>query len=132
MSHTNAAPDESTFICHKGYLSLFPLLLELVPSSSPKLGPILDLISSPAHLWSPHGIRSLSLSHPLYGKDENYWRGPIWIQMNYLVLKALKTKYGREQGPYKERAMGIYHDLRRNVIENVFKVSLAVRLQRTG
>jgi mannosyl-oligosaccharide glucosidase len=45
----------------------------------------------PNHLWSPYGIRSLSKSHPLFGQGENYWRGPIWIQMNYLALAALKN-----------------------------------------
>lgn len=76
-------------MCHKGYLSLFPFLLELLPPSSPRLGPILDLLRDPEHLWSPYGIRSLSASHPEFGKGENYWKGPIWIQMNYLALRAL-------------------------------------------
>lgn len=43
----------------------------------------------PAHLWTPYGLRSLSHSHPEFGKGENYWKGPIWIQMNYLALSAL-------------------------------------------
>lgn len=81
--------DESFLECHPGYVSLFPFLLGLLPPDSPHLGPILKLIRDPAHLWSPYGIRSLSASHPLFGKGENYWKGPIWIQMNYLALAAL-------------------------------------------
>ena len=81
--------DESVHVCHRGYLSLFPLLLGLLPSSSPHLGHILDLMRDPKHLWSPYGLRSLSASHPLFGQGENYWRGPIWIQMNYMALSSL-------------------------------------------
>lgn len=81
--------DESAFVCHKGYLSLFPFLLGLLESSSPHLEPILNLLRSPDHLWSPYGLRSLSASHPLFGQGENYWRGPIWIQMNYMALSSL-------------------------------------------
>jgi len=50
---------------------------------------ILDLISSPSELWSDYGIRSLSKSDPFYGTEENYWRSPIWMNMNYLILKNL-------------------------------------------
>ena len=88
---THLYAEESYHVCHKGYLSIFPFLLSLLPSDSPHLGSILDLLSDPKHLWSPYGIRSLSVSHPLFGEGENYWRGPIWVQMNYLALKALRT-----------------------------------------
>ena len=83
---------------------------------------MLDLITSPDHLWSPHGIRSLSRSHPLFGKDENYWRGPIWVQMNWLALKSLKEHYMVEAGPERARAAKVYAELRTNVVDNVFKV----------
>ncbi len=81
--------DESIHVCHKGYLSLFPFLLELVDVDSPKLGKILDLMRDEEELWSDYGLRSLSKSHPEFGKGENYWKGPVWVQMNYLALKAL-------------------------------------------
>jgi len=81
--------EESYHICHKGYLSLFPFLLELLPADSPHLSAILDILHDPDHLWSLYGLRSLSKSHPDFGQGENYWRGPIWVQMNYLALRAL-------------------------------------------
>jgi mannosyl-oligosaccharide glucosidase len=81
--------DDSYHVCHRGYLSLFPLLLGVLPTDSDHLGSIIDMLHDPKHLWSPYGIRSLSASHPDFGQGENYWKGPIWIQMNYLVLKAL-------------------------------------------
>jgi len=119
--------DESFHVCHRGYVSLFPFLLGLLPSSSPHLQPILDLIRDPDELWSPYGIRSLSASHPLFGTNENYWRGPVWIQMNYLALSALHKTYAAEPGPYQEQAKKIYDELRKNVIDNVFK-----EYERTG
>ncbi|KAI5124041.1 hypothetical protein M0805_003870 [Coniferiporia weirii] len=119
--------DESYLICHKGYLSLFPFLLGLLEPSSPHLGPILDILRSPDHLWSPYGIRSLSASHPEFGKGENYWKGPIWIQMNYMALSSLYKKYAKEPGPNQSRAREIYVELRKNVVDNVFK-----EYERTG
>ncbi|KAJ3546770.1 hypothetical protein NMY22_g1929 [Coprinellus aureogranulatus] len=119
--------EESYHVCHKGYLSLFPFLHSLLPSDSPHLGAILDLMRDPEHLWSPYGLRSLSASHPEFGKGENYWKGPIWIQMNYLALSALHKKYAVEPGPYQEKAKEIYKELRRNVVDNVVK-----EYERTG
>ncbi|KAG5645845.1 hypothetical protein DXG03_005187 [Asterophora parasitica] len=119
--------DESYHVCHKGYLSLFPFFLSLLSPTSPKLGHILDLLHDPEHLWSQYGIRSLSASHPDFGKGENYWKGPIWVQMNYLVLRALHTTYAAQPGPYQARAEKIYKELRKNVVDNVFK-----EYERTG
>ncbi|KAJ6513917.1 glycoside hydrolase [Mycena vitilis] len=115
--------DESYHVCHQGYLSMFPLFLGLLPPSSPQLGPMLDALRDPEQLWSPYGLRSLSASNPQFGTGENYWKGPVWVQMNYLALRALYKKYAAEEGPYKLRAQEIYQQLRKNIIDNVFKVS---------
>lgn len=81
--------EESVHVCHKGYVSIFPFLTGLLPADSPRLGAILDLISDPEELWSPYGLRSLSQKSPNYGTGENYWRSPVWININYLAVKAL-------------------------------------------
>jgi mannosyl-oligosaccharide glucosidase len=81
--------DESVHVVHKGYVSLFPLLLGLLDHKSPKLGATLDLIRDPNQLWSEYGICSLSKSDSYFGTGENYWRGPIWMNVNYLVLSSL-------------------------------------------
>ncbi|KAF9792420.1 glycoside hydrolase [Thelephora terrestris] len=119
--------DESYHECHRGYLSLFPLLLGLVDPTSPHLGAMLDLMGDPQHLWSSYGIRSLSLSHPEFGKGEDYWKGAIWMPMNYMALTALHGKYAAVDGPYREQAKKIYNELRTNIIDNVFK-----EYERTG
>ena len=40
-------------------------------------------------LWSPYGIRSLSKLDPFFGVGSNYWRGPIWINVHYMILRAI-------------------------------------------
>jgi len=85
--------EESIFVCHAGYISIFPLLVGLVPSDSPRLGHLLNIISDKEHLWSPYGLRSLSRSDPFYSTGENYWRGPIWVNMNYLAIERLKVSF---------------------------------------
>lgn len=81
--------EESVHVCHKGYISLFPFMLGLIDHSDAKLGHVLSLVGDKEELWSNHGIRSLSAKDELYGTAENYWRSPVWINMNYLIVKQL-------------------------------------------
>ncbi|KAJ3097932.1 Processing alpha glucosidase I [Phlyctochytrium planicorne] len=115
---------EREFVNHPGYLSLFPYILGLVTPISPKVSGFLDLIRDESHLWTPYGLRSLSKSDPFFATDENYWRGPIWININYLALGALKGYANSDQSPkdIKARAAKIYKELRDNVVQNIFKV----------
>ena len=87
--------EEHALVCHKGYISLFPLLAGLLDgeSASSHLGEVLDIIDDPEHLWSDYGLRSLSKSDEMYHTGEDYWRGPIWININYLVLIRLYVRH---------------------------------------
>lgn len=78
-----------TLVCHEGYVSLFPFLLGLLGTTHAHLPAVLDLIADEERLWSPHGIRSLSRQDALYGTDEDYWRGAVWVNVNYLVVARL-------------------------------------------
>lgn len=84
--------EESVHVCHKGYISIFPFLLGLLEPDSPRLGAVLDLIEDPDELWSDYGLRSLSKNNEFYGTGENYWRGPVWINMNYLAVTRLLVR----------------------------------------
>ncbi|XP_037937981.1 alpha-glucosidase 2 [Teleopsis dalmanni] len=124
-------PDYKFVDTTNGYVNLFPFLLEILEHDSPYLGKILLDIHNPAKLWTQFGLRSLSKLSPLYNKrntehDPPYWRGPIWININYLVLKALRH-YGKIEGPYAAQARDIYNELRENVVGNIFK-----EYQRSG
>mgnify|MGYP001762027069 FL=1 len=95
------------------------MLLQLLPAQSEQLGAVLHLLRDRAHLWSEHGLRSLSKSSKFYGTDENYWRGAIWIPINYLALRALHNTYMRTPGPHQTLAAETYKELRTNVINTV-------------
>ncbi|KAJ3320457.1 Processing alpha glucosidase I [Boothiomyces sp. JEL0866] len=105
---------------HPGYISILPLALGLLPADSNKFGKTLDLIHNSNELWSPYGLCSLSKSDELFGQGENYWRGPIWVNINYLVLQSLYQNYIHVPGPYQQKATKIYSELRNNLINNVY------------
>lgn len=106
-----------------GYVSLFPFILQIIEPNSSQLGKILDDIVNPDLLWTKYGLRSLAKNSPLYMKYNTehsapYWRGAIWMNINYLTAKAL-NHYSKIQGPHQLKAKNIYTNLRQNLIENV-------------
>ncbi|CAO1308782.1 unnamed protein product [Diamesa serratosioi] len=109
-----------------GYVSLFPFLLQIIDANSPSLGVIFNRIRDKDQLWTNYGLRSLSKASPLYLKrntehDPPYWRGQIWININYLVLKSLHYYMNHPDCPYTEQAKIIYAELRQNVVGNIIK-----------
>lgn len=115
-----------------GYVSLFPFLLEQLEPDAASLQRILQQIRDPNVLWTPYGLRSLSKAAPLYMKrntenDPPYWRGQIWMNINYLALKALHHYGSVVPGPFAERARAVYAELRQNVVGNVVR-----QYERTG
>ncbi|KFA77783.1 hypothetical protein S40288_00486 [Stachybotrys chartarum IBT 40288] len=112
--------EEHILVCHKGYVSLSPFFLGLMKLDDPKLGKTLDLIGDEDLLFSPHGIRSLSKQDPLYETGENYWRSPVWMPINYLILTELHN-VATHSGPHQTRARDLYSRLRKNLVDTVFK-----------
>ncbi|EMT68482.1 Putative mannosyl-oligosaccharide glucosidase [Fusarium odoratissimum] len=112
--------EEHALVCHKGYISLFPFLVGLMKADDPKLGKILDLVGDEEHLWSPHGIRSLSKKDEFYATGENYWRSPVWMPINYLALSQLQNVASQE-GPYRGKAKDLFTRLRKNLVDTVYK-----------
>lgn len=132
--------EEHALVCHKGYISLFPFLVGLMQPDDAKLGKILDLVGDEDHLFSPHGLRSLSKQDALYGTEENYWRSPVWMPINYMALTQLYVsvaccilfldastnyfflqKIGTQEGPFQRQARGLYNKLRTNLVDTVYK-----------
>ncbi|CAG9574147.1 unnamed protein product [Danaus chrysippus] len=114
-----------------GYVSLFPMLMKVLKPESDKLGNILEMLDKPDLLWSPYGLRSLSKLSPLYMKrntehDPPYWRGQVWININYLAISALHH-YSVSGGPHAERAKSLHQKLRDNVVSNILS-----EYKRTG
>jgi mannosyl-oligosaccharide glucosidase len=108
-----------THICHKGYVSLFPFLLGHLNTSHPHLEAVLDLMRNPGELWSPYGLRSLSRSDRYHSRGENYCRGPIWININYMVLKQLLS-LSAKPSPLQRKIRKLYTELRTNIVDTVY------------
>ncbi|KAK7319058.1 hypothetical protein RJT34_03770 [Clitoria ternatea] len=111
------------FVPHIGYVSLFPFMEKIIPSESWILEKQLELISNRSLFWTDYGLRSLAETSSLYMKfntehEAPYWRGQIWINMNYRILSALHH-YSKENGPYQEKAKTIYEELRSNLVRNI-------------
>jgi putative isomerase len=52
-------------------------------------------ILNPREFWCDYGIRTLAPSEPLYDAKAGYWRGPVWVISNYMVMHGL-ANYGHE------------------------------------
>ena len=124
-----AGGNKAGLVKHVGYVALFPLLLKVLPASSERLAAVLDMLES--SLLTPWGIRSLAKGDLYFAKengpgDAPYWRGPIWMPINYLAASALHH-YGNVPGPSQEQASRLYAKLRKGLVSNVMK-----EYQRTG
>lgn len=51
-----------------GYVSLFPLMMQLLPPESRELGQQLQLLRQEQLLWTSHGLRSLAPTSSIYKK----------------------------------------------------------------
>lgn len=65
-------------------------------------------------LWTEFGVISLSKEDPLYGKGSNYWRGPIWINIHYMLLRSIKLYYWSVPN-----LRDVYSKLRANIVKTV-------------
>ncbi|XP_062503507.1 mannosyl-oligosaccharide glucosidase-like [Corticium candelabrum] len=107
-----------------GYVSLFPLFMKILDPHASELRTLLEKLSHRELLWTDYGLRSLAENSSYYNKwnnehDPPYWRGSIWMNMNYLAVRALHY-YGHVDGPYQSKALKLYQELRKNIIENVY------------
>lgn len=79
------------------YSNYTPLYVR-VPTAAQAAAMVTRYVSSPAHLLSPAGLRSLSLSDPAYTNvpiiaPASNWRGPVWPIANWLLAVGL-VRYG--------------------------------------
>ena len=102
-------------------------MLGILDVNSPKLGLVLDALEDPEKMYTPYGLRSLSKRASMYNKyntehDAPYWRGPIWLNINFLAVRALhrvRTSSELTDEKVRTRADRIYRTLRSNLINNV-------------
>ena len=106
------------FAPYEGYVNLFPLLTGTIEDPEQARA---VLRMARAQLWSGYGLQSVSnatrRSIPT-GQHDDYWTGPIWINVNFLMLRALRQKYVPMLGL---EARNFYDDLRADVVTNIAK-----------
>ena len=110
---------------HIGYVTIFPLLLTLLDPHEHEfeLRCLMEIMRDRKQLWSNHGLRSLS-AHDLFYRqanapgDEPYWRGAIWMPINFLALRALKHYAAHPNAPaaIAKQAASLYAELRENLL----------------
>ncbi len=54
---------------------------------------IREHLLNPKEFWALYGIRSLAADEPLYNPRSGYWRGPVWVISNCLLMHGL-MRYG--------------------------------------
>eukprot|EP01025_Chloroclados_australasicus_P010178 TRINITY_DN14015_c0_g1_i2.p1 TRINITY_DN14015_c0_g1~~TRINITY_DN14015_c0_g1_i2.p1 ORF type:complete len:873 (+),score=84.18 TRINITY_DN14015_c0_g1_i2:337-2619(+) len=122
VRHVNEKP-VYRYIPHFGYISLFPLILEVFPADSTYLKDTLDQLRNEDLLWTDFGLRSLAKTSSIYmtkntPNDPPYWRGQIWVNINYLALRAL-YRYAGTSGPFQTQCQQLYSELRENLLSNI-------------
>ena len=105
---------ENTFNPHIGYINLFPLFFG--DNYKENLGDLFKYLNNKNEFMSDYGIRSLVKNDLLYHTGDDYWRGKIWIQINYLTLSGLYKYYNE----VNEDAEKIYEKVRSGVIKAVY------------
>ena len=110
------------FCPHVGYVGLMPFALQLIPSAEEeKIKNVLDVLNDENQLKSKFGVRSLSKRDFLYGKEEDYWRGNVWVNVNYLIIQALQY-YSKQvaTSSLQKLCVETRKELKANLLENVF------------
>ena len=81
------------FVKIKTWTNFVPLWAGI--ASAAQAQRMIRVLLDPATFWSPNGVRTLSKDEKLYDPARGYWRGPVWIVSNYLMMHAL-LKYGHK------------------------------------
>jgi putative isomerase len=75
------------FVKIKTWTNFVPLWAGL--ASQAQAARMIPSLLDPDTFWAPHGVRTLAKSEALYDPAKGYWRGPIWVLSNYLMMRGL-------------------------------------------
>jgi hypothetical protein len=67
-------------------LSLLPLWTGRLPGEVSRR--LIARLRDPAAFWTPYPVPTVARSDPSYNPNQ-MWRGPVWININYLLVEAL-------------------------------------------
>jgi glycogen debranching enzyme len=72
-------------------------------SSTERAAELMKTMRDPQEFWRPFGIPTLSAKSDYYNPI-GYWNGPVWVQWEYLMYRALKDySYGKEASELMKR-----------------------------
>ncbi|CDW80734.1 mannosyl-oligosaccharide glucosidase [Stylonychia lemnae] len=121
----------NSYSVHEGIINFWPIMFGLV-NDNQTLHNHLSLLGDPTKMLSNSGIRSLSKMDQFYQYGSNYWRGAIWINVNYLVLRGLFKFYQSDEtiinqipqykvDPQIQTQSELYQIIRQRLIQTVYK-----------
>lgn len=73
--------------------SLYPLWTGAMPPSINQR--LIDHLTNPHEFWTAYPLPTVAISEPSYNPQQ-MWRGPVWININYIFVEALK-RVGQNQ-----------------------------------
>jgi len=74
-----------------------PLWAGIVPAD--RVDIVLQQLTDPERFWRPHGVPSLAADDPSYDPTASSccrWNGPVWVQWQFLILRALHEQLESE------------------------------------
>jgi putative isomerase len=80
------------FVRIKTWTNFVPLWASIATSAQAERTIRAHLLN-PKEFWCANGIRTLAADEPLYNSRAGYWRGPIWVISDYLLMHGLMN-YG--------------------------------------
>jgi putative isomerase len=92
-SYWNINSRTGQFVKIKTWTNFIPLWAGIASQAQAKR--MVATLLDPAQFSSPYGVRTLSKGEKLYDPRGGYWRGPVWILSNYLMMHGLMN-YGRK------------------------------------
>ena len=75
----------------KSPASFYPMLAGICPKDRAKRM-VEEHLLNPKEFWTPLPVPVVSADDPNYNPN-NYWRGPVWVNINFIVITALRN-YG--------------------------------------
>ncbi|HEX4048873.1 MAG TPA: trehalase family glycosidase [Elusimicrobiota bacterium] len=113
-TYWNISSRTGTYIKIKTWTNFVPLWAGI--AAPPQAKRMIDgHLLNPAEFWSPNGVRTLSKDEALYDAGAGYWRGPVWILSNYLMMHGL-LNYG-----YRAQAAELAEKTRRLLVADFRK-----------
>ena len=110
------------FSRHIGIVNFFPIMFGLV-SNTTRLSNSISTLADPDQMFGFGGLRSLGAQDLYYYVGMNYWRSPIWINVNFMTLGGLFQFYIDSKNvpdSIKIRGRSLYNSARANVIRSVY------------